>query len=404
MQKKFLKLLSIMILVFTIFVNSADALVMPQLEREYDDYILELNWGQTQLAGKIEARIKGDSYPSYFGGIYISDDSKNVILQIVKDNIPLEDSEEYKIYNEIINMGDNILIEYVDNSYNMLNNLNNEISKQFISKNVNNKNVSSNYIDIINNKVVVKLIDNSEKQQKKFINDFSKTKNANIINTNNVDNSDLISFEQGEEIKLFVALDAGAKFYLYPNDIVNYCSMGFRTRYNGHDGFVTAGHCAQGVSSFPIGGIPLKQFYNNQYYDYAFVQTNFLINPSNTLDVPNSQGTITKLAVVSYCPTLFVNTIIAKSGAKTGYTEGKVTGLNVTAYYKNLDGSYTNIYGLVQSNVYADHGDSGAPIFIPRLDSDGGAIPAGILSGGGTGILYFTDINSLPTSLQTGRY
>lgn len=65
-----------------------------------------------------------NQYPLYFGGMYVSDDSKNVILQIVKDNIPDENSDEYSIYKKIINLVSSIKIQYVENLYNELNDIN----------------------------------------------------------------------------------------------------------------------------------------------------------------------------------------------------------------------------------------------------------------------------------------
>ena len=74
------------------------------LENEFSEEEIELNYKQTLLAGKIDDMLKDDngSYPDYFGGIYISSDSKNVILQIVNDNIPNDNSNEYDIYKNII--------------------------------------------------------------------------------------------------------------------------------------------------------------------------------------------------------------------------------------------------------------------------------------------------------------
>lgn len=61
---------------------------------------------------------------------------------------------------------------------------------------------------------------------------------------------------------------------------------------------------------------------------------------------------------------------------------------------------------MVKSNVYQDQGDSGGVVFIPRLDTLGGSVPIGILSGGipASNLMHFTSINNLPIVLQTGRY
>ena len=98
---------------------------------------------------------------------------------------------------------------------------------------------------------------------------------------------------------------------------------------------------------------------------------------------------------------------IAKSGMKTHYTTGKVTALNQSVHYNNTN---VTVYGLVKSNVNGGEGDSGGPVFIPRTDANGGAIPIGIVSGGSSGFLgigremYFTNIEDLPEGLVIGRY
>lgn len=179
------------------------------------------------------------------------------------------------------------------------------------------------------------------------------------------------------------------------------CSMGFRTKYNGKTGYVTAGHCVKkGINSKVASGtVKLFQFANNKKYDYAFIQTNSSYSPSNTLAYNN--GLSTKLAVVTSKPSFVVNTPIAKVGATTGFTIGQVKALNVTVYYSNEN---KTIKGLVQSNLKTLSGDSGGVVLMPYSNSNGGGIPIGILSGGSTSVMYFTSINNLPSALRTGRY
>lgn len=122
----------------------------------------------------------------------------------------------------------------------------------------------------------------------------------------------------------------------------------------------------------------LARYTNNQYYDYGFVETNSSYIPTNTLVYPSTG--ITKLAVLNYCPSITVNMAIAKSGPRTAYTSGKVTG---TDYDDDVV-----LTGMVTSDVEGNQGDSG----------------------GGQGILgigramYSTSINDLPGALQTGVY
>ncbi len=379
--------------------------------KEYEEY-LERNWSMVQLATKVEKKIKDyyniektyeDEYPSYFGGIYINDDATSLIIQIVKENIPLNNTEEYNFYNELINLDNSIEIEYVENSFNALNDINNHVGAYIMSKESYDDNLTGAYIDVMNNTTIIELVDNTEEQQEAIIKEVFGLTNYSKFkakSNQNIENS-LITFRKSEEASSHQNINAGAEISVGQF----LCSMGFRTTYNGKKGYVTAGHCVKGLSSVQAGYVRLAQYSNNERYDYGFVETYSSYTPTNTLAY--SSGNVTKLGLVNYCPVITVNMEIAKSGMKTGYTSGKVQGLNQTIEYTKNN---ITLKGMVKSNVKCDNGDSGSPVFIPRTDANGGAIPVGILSGGSTGILgigrtmYFTDISDLPSELQSGRY
>lgn len=180
--------------------------------------------------------------------------------------------------------------------------------------------------------------------------------------------------------------------------------MGFRTKLNGKNGYLTAGHCYNGFYVIESGVFKVIQFANNQNYDYAFVETHSNYTPTNTLAHPGN-GITTLTFTPNTCPTFVVGTAIAKSGITTKYTTGKVTALNATVKYSNVN---VTITGLVKSNVKADEGDSGGVVLIPGSGSTGVAI--GIVSGGSPGFLgigttmYFSDIGRLPIAFLNGRY
>lgn len=139
------------------------------------------------------------------------------------------------------------------------------------------------------------------------------------------------------------------------------------------------------------------------------MQTDSNYIPTNTLEF--QEVNIMTLAVEKTIPTITVNMAIAKVGITTHYTSGKITGLNQSVTYKDEDtGVKEKINGLVKSNLKSDRGDSGGTVFIPRVDSKGGSIPIGVLSGGGNGFLgigrtmYFTSINDMHTPIKEGRY
>lgn len=395
MKNKILMFLGLAAMTFGGFLTSASALSKESFENDY----LERNYARVELATKVQTAINdyynikdvyNDTYPSYFGGMYINDDASKLVIQIVKNNIPSEDSEEFEIYNKILNMDNSIQIEYVTYSYNELNEANNNISKT-LSADGSTQNISSTYIDIMNNSVTVELIKNNQEQQMKIKNKMIKSKTASA--------TDLIKFAVGEKNTTYTNINAGGYISAKGG---NPCSMGMRVKYKGKKGYLTAGHCTKGVgTTIKSGTVKARQLANNQKFDYAFIQTNSSYTPTNTLEkYSNSPSNITKLGLVSYCPTVTVNMAVSKEGITTGYTAGKVTGVNASVYYSDIKMTIT---GMVKTNVYAQPGDSGGVVMIPRTDSNGGAIGLGILSGGNGSEMYFTNINDITTALQN-RY
>lgn len=392
-MKKFKILLLVFLLLTTIIKLNAKEID--------DDY--EINWNSIVVSDKIQTYIKDkyniveiyeDKYPDFYGGIYLSDDAKNVIIQIVKDKIPTKENDDYELYKKIIDFDKIVIIEYVNHSFNELNAINNAVSRYMEN---DTKLIKGCYIDIMNNSVSIEL----EKISKENIDLANK-----LLSYENYYMSNIIKYEQYLYPKEHVnTLKSGAQIIVPIPGGYGECSTGFRTKYNNQKGYVTAGHCVKGSTNITTGSVLLSQFANNQKYDYGFVATNSNYDVINKLYKPS--GEITELAVVNYSPAITVNMKIAKSGLATEYTSGKVKGLNQTANYKS---GYT-IKGLVKSNVENDDGDSGAPVFIPRKDSNGGPVPIGILSGGSPGVIfgigavmYFTSINTLPSQLQTNRY
>ena len=125
----------------------------------YSQEEIEKNMEQVELVSKIEGfilRHNNDVYPEYYGGMYISDDSLKVIIQIVEKNIPNQNTIEYTNYEEIFNISDNINIEYVYNSYNELEKVNDELKEHYLNTK-NNDELNAFYVDTIKNKVVVDL-------------------------------------------------------------------------------------------------------------------------------------------------------------------------------------------------------------------------------------------------------
>lgn len=345
--------------------NHVSAIEKSNNQSNYSDEYLQLNYQQTILAGKIDSLVKDNGeYLPYFGGVYISDDSQNVILQIVKKNEPQPATTEYEKYQNIINFDESIKIEYVKNSYQDLQTEYEKLNNYFENEKNSNKkaklisNIKVYYIDTVNNNIIIEANDIQDNLLRNLINkelklttvDFKESK-GKIIPFSSLYASQQISVSGG------------------------YCSVGFRAKINGVEGYVTAGHCVNGLYNvLPTGIVGKRQFSGS--LDAAFILTNSSYSPSNYILYNN--GNVTQLNTIMSCPTLSVGTVIAKSGYYTQYTSGTVTYTSLTATINGV-----LIYNLVSTNATADGGDSGGTVYIPTNISGGGSL-AGIVSGGDT--------------------
>ena len=338
-----------------LFINAVNA------QTKYDSKTLQLNEKNTQVTSKIMTIMESESYPLYYGGTYISDDSSSVILQIVKENIPEStDSRALTTYNKIVNMDQNIKIEYVKNSYSKLNEINNKLVKHYSSKSTDISNLSSHYVDIFSNKVIVELLDNSSEKTLEL--------KQNVLKETKDLTSEVIEFKIGRKQQNHAtSLNAGQS--IATNGIPNNCSMGYRVKINGVSGYITAGHCFNGTGESATGGTATR-YKESGTVDAAFVQTTSSYTPTNTLAY-KPFGIADLNATMS--PVLSVNTVVAKSGYKTGYTTGQIKSLNYSGTY---DGIYfTN---LIAANYSTAGGDSGGPVFTPGSSN---SLVAGINKG-----------------------
>ncbi len=367
------------------------------LENEFSEEEIELNYKQTLLAGKIDDMLKDDngSYPDYFGGIYISSDSKNVILQIVNDNIPNDNSNEYDIYKNIINMDDSIIIEYVNNSYNYLNDLKEMISELTIKNGKRiYKNFSSVSIDIVKNKIKVNLVSNNGQEQTDFIK-MVENSSSSTYSLLNLSKLELIDF--GEATYTATSINAGQRVPVPAGG----CSVGFRTKYNGKIGFVTAGHCLIGNGGIN-GIVRLVNYSNGGSGDYGFVEANqYTGTLTNKIAFPSKNGPTVLNDINNQCPSLYRGTKVAMSGSATAkYVDGNIIELDTNACYVTGE----CIYGLMETNFGSKLGDSGGTVYLPLSDKNGGGVVVGVVSGGDVNNMYFTSINNMPIEFISGRY
>ncbi|KAA0931439.1 MULTISPECIES: S1 family peptidase [Streptomyces] len=147
------------------------------------------------------------------------------------------------------------------------------------------------------------------------------------------------------------------------------CSLGFNVKNSaGADYFVTAGHCTDGAGTWwsnsghttTLGTTAGSSFPTN---DYGLVRyTNTSVAKSGTA------GSVD----ITSAATPAVGTNVIRTGSTTGTRTGRVTALNATVNYGGGD----VVYGMIQTTVCAEPGDSGGAMY----GSNG--VAYGLTSGG----------------------
>ncbi|TCO44854.1 streptogrisin B [Kribbella antiqua] len=157
------------------------------------------------------------------------------------------------------------------------------------------------------------------------------------------------------------------------------CSLGFNVVKGGVYYFLTAGHCGKVASTWYtnanhstlIGPTAGYSFPGN---DYALVQySNTSLSHPGGFSVANA----------------YVGERVTRKGSTTGVHSGTVTALNVTVRYSGSGGG--RVSGLIQTNVCAEPGDSGGPLY-------DGTRALGLTSGGSGncstgGTTFFQPVN-----------
>ncbi|MDF2272236.1 S1 family peptidase [Streptomyces coacervatus] len=145
------------------------------------------------------------------------------------------------------------------------------------------------------------------------------------------------------------------------------CSLGFNVHSGSTYYFLTAGHCGQVASTWYSNSGHTTTLGTNVGYtfpgsDYALVRYT-----NSSISHPSTVGNQT----ISSAATPSVGTTVYRRGSTTGTHSGRVTALNATVNY----GSGDVVYGLIQTTVCAEGGDSGGPLY-------GGSVAYGLTSGG----------------------
>jgi streptogrisin D len=149
------------------------------------------------------------------------------------------------------------------------------------------------------------------------------------------------------------------------------CSLGFNVRSSsGTYYFLTAGHCGNIASTWfsdsghttTLGTTAGSSFPGN---DYAIVRYTSSVSQPGTVDLYNGSSQDITTAGNAY-----VGEAVKRSGSTTHVHSGTVTALNATVNY--AEGT---VYGLIQTTVCAEGGDSGGSLFA-------GSTALGLTSGG----------------------
>lgn len=358
--------------------------------------ILSRNETSTNMANEIEDMFITQSneviYPNYYGGMYI-DSNGDLIIQVTEEASNSESLVTDNKYQTYINSVDNSNIDYVEFSYNELEDVNDVIISYFTNNGVNINGFIGNYIDVITNRVVVELENNSMDEQNEF-----KEK---------VIDSDLITFVKGTETTSTASYNAGAEFTAVHTktegntQISTYktCSIGYRARLNGVSGFVTAGHCFGKTGNSASIGTASKVIYN-QTMDAAFVTTNSGTSITNNLNIANY---LTQRLNTTGAGYLTVGTTVGKVGAISGYQGGMIQALNYST--TTDDGMYHS--NLLKASNYNIEGDSGGPVFKVGTTTSPVGTVVGVTSigyKGGGNLTAFYNADSIASSLGITRY
>ncbi|MHC3475063.1 S1 family peptidase [Streptomyces sp. 7R007] len=145
------------------------------------------------------------------------------------------------------------------------------------------------------------------------------------------------------------------------------CSLGFNVHSGSTYYFLTAGHCGEVASTWYSNSGHTTVLGTNVSYSFPTNDFALVRYTNSSIAHPSAVGsqTITSAATPS------VGTTVYRRGSTTGTHSGRVTALNATVNYGGGD----IVYGMIQTTVCAEGGDSGGPLYA-------GTVAYGLTSGG----------------------
>ncbi|MEU6068097.1 MULTISPECIES: S1 family peptidase [Streptomyces] len=145
------------------------------------------------------------------------------------------------------------------------------------------------------------------------------------------------------------------------------CSLGFNVHRGSTYYFLTAGHCGEVASTWYSNSSHTTVLGTNSGYSFPGNDFALVRYTNSSIAHPSAVGSQT----ISSAATPSVGTTVYRRGSTTGTHSGRVTALNATVNY----GSGDIVYGLIQTTVCAEGGDSGGPLYA-------GSVAYGLTSGG----------------------
>jgi streptogrisin D len=143
------------------------------------------------------------------------------------------------------------------------------------------------------------------------------------------------------------------------------CSLGFNVRSGDIYFAITAGHCTNVGATWNDGTTTFGSRTGTSFptNDYGIIRYNasYTVHPGR---IANGQE-------ITSAGNAFVGQSVRRHGSTTGTRSGTVTGLNATVNY----GGGNVVYQTIKTNVCAERGDSGGPLY-------SGTVALGLTSGG----------------------
>ncbi|MGW7517415.1 S1 family peptidase [Streptomyces sp. NPDC054796] len=150
------------------------------------------------------------------------------------------------------------------------------------------------------------------------------------------------------------------------------CSLGFNVTLEGAPAFLTAGHCGNASATWTsdqAGATALGTVADSRFPEADFALVAYDDTAAEAPSAVSLQDGTTR--EITSAAEASVGMEVQRSGSTTGLSDGTVTGLDATVNYGNGD----IVNGLIQTDVCAEPGDSGGPMFA-------GDAAVGLTSGG----------------------